>query len=66
MIINGAVGNTAAYRIGRPGQHESSPVSYACVRRISPARIAIQGIAVQTSNYAPEFGQRVAASSTSR
>ncbi len=55
MIINGAPSNTAAYRIEGLDNTDHT-VSYAIMQN-QPGADAVQEIAVQTSNYAPEFGQ---------
>jgi hypothetical protein len=58
MIVNGAPTNSAAYRV--EGQdftnHVTPPNSFAIMMNM-PGADAIQEMAVQTSNYAPEFGQ---------
>jgi hypothetical protein len=54
MIINGAPTNTAAYRLDGM-DNTNHTVSFA-VQENQPSGDAIQEIAVQTSNYAPEFG----------
>jgi hypothetical protein len=55
MIVNGATGNTAAYRV-EGLDNTNHTVSYA-LQENQPSADAIQEVAVQTSNYAPEFGQ---------
>ena len=55
MIVNGAPSNTAAYRI-EGLDNTNHTVNYA-LQENQPSSDAIQEIAVQTSNYAPEFGQ---------
>jgi len=55
MIVNGAPSNTAAYRI-EGMDNTNHTVSYA-LQENQPSADAIQEVAVQTSNYAPEFGQ---------
>ncbi len=55
MIINGAPSNTAAYRIEGLDNTDHT-VSYAIMQN-QPGADAVQEIAVQTSNYAAEFGQ---------
>lgn len=55
MIINGAPTNTAAYRIEGLDNTDHT-VSYAIMQN-QPSADAVQEVAVQTSNYAPEFGQ---------
>ena len=55
MVINGAPTNTAAYRL-EGMDNTNHTVSYA-LQENQPSADAIQEVAVQTSNYAPEFGQ---------
>src|SRR5215831_10015235 len=55
MIVNGAPSNTAAYRI-EGMDNTNHTVSFA-LQENQPSADAIQEVAVQTSNYAPEFGQ---------
>ena len=55
MIINGAPTNTAAYRIEGLDNTDHT-VAYAIMQN-QPSADAVQEMAVQTSNYAPEFGQ---------
>jgi hypothetical protein len=55
MVINGAPTNTAAYRL-EGMDNTNHTVSYA-LQENQPSADAIQEMAVQTSNYAPEFGQ---------
>src|ERR1035438_6441220 len=55
MIINGAPSNTAAYRIEGLDNTDHT-VSYAIMQN-QPSADAVQEMAVQTSNYAAEFGQ---------
>ena len=55
MIINGAPSNTAAYRIEGLDNTDHT-VSYAIMQN-QPGADAVQEIAVQTSNYAAEYGQ---------
>jgi len=55
MIINGAPTNTAAYRIEGLDNTDHT-VAYAIMQN-QPGADAVQEIAVQTSNYAAEFGQ---------
>ncbi len=55
MIVNGAPTNTAAYRI-EGLDNTNHTVAYAIMQNM-PNADAIQEMAVQTSNYAPEFGQ---------
>src|SRR5262249_40533120 len=54
MIINGAPSNTAAYRL-EGLDNTNHTVNYA-LQENQPSADAIQEIAIQTSNYAPEFG----------
>ncbi len=54
MIVNGAPSNTAAYRI-EGMDNTNHTVSFA-LQENQPSADAIQEVAVQTSNYAPEFG----------
>jgi hypothetical protein len=54
MIVNGAPSNTAAYRI-EGMDNTNHTVSFA-TQENQPSADAIQEVAVQTSNYAPEFG----------
>src|SRR5215469_4508489 len=55
MIVNGAPSNTAAYRV-EGLDNTNHTVSYA-LQENQPSPDAIQEVAVQTSNYAAEFGQ---------
>jgi hypothetical protein len=55
MIVNGAPSNSAAYRI-EGMDNTNHTVSYAIMQNM-PNADAIQEMAVQTSNYAAEFGQ---------
>jgi len=55
MIVNGAPTNTAAYRL-EGLDNTNHTVNYA-LQENQPSADAIQEVAVQTSNYAPEFGQ---------
>jgi hypothetical protein len=55
MIVNGAPGNTAAYRV-EGLDNTNHTVSYA-LQENQPSADAIQEVAIQTSNYAAEFGQ---------
>src|SRR5579871_5543719 len=55
MIVNGAPTNTAAYRV-EGLDNTNHTVSYA-LQENQPSPDAIQEVAVQTSNYAAEFGQ---------
>jgi hypothetical protein len=54
MVVNGAPGNTAGYRI--EGQDMTNHFVSFAVQEMQPSADAIQEVAVQTSNYAPEFG----------
>ncbi|HXP83931.1 MAG TPA: TonB-dependent receptor [Bryobacteraceae bacterium] len=55
MVINGTANNTAAMRVeGQDSRNNSPGVISSQVRQPSPD--AVQEVAVQTSNYAPEFG----------
>jgi Carboxypeptidase regulatory-like domain/TonB dependent receptor len=55
MIVNGAPSNTAAYRL-EGMDNTNHTVSFA-LQENQPSADAIQEVAIQTSNYAPEFGQ---------
>ncbi len=55
MIVNGAPSNTAAYRV-EGLDNTNHTVSYA-LQENQQSPDAIQEVAVQTSNYAAEFGQ---------
>jgi hypothetical protein len=55
MIVNGAPTNTAAYRI-EGMDNTNHTVAFAIMQNM-PNADAIQEMAIQTSNYAPEFGQ---------
>src|SRR5689334_13531257 len=55
MIVNGAPSNSAAYRV-EGLDNTNHTVSYA-LQENQPSADAIQEVAVQTSNYAAEFGQ---------
>ena len=55
MIVNGAPTNTAAYRV-EGMDNTNHTVNYA-LQENQPSADAIQEVAVQTSNFAPEFGQ---------
>ncbi|MBZ5673105.1 MAG: TonB-dependent receptor [Acidobacteriia bacterium] len=55
MIVNGAPSNTAAYRV-EGLDNTNHTVNYA-LQENQPSADAIQEVAVQTSNYAAEFGQ---------
>src|SRR5215471_6075857 len=54
MVVNGAPSNTAGYRI--EGQDMTNHFVSFAVQEMQPSADAIQEVAVQTSNYAPEFG----------
>ena len=54
MIINGAPTNTAAYRV--EGLDNTNHTVAFALQENQPSADAIQEVAVQTSNYAPEFG----------
>jgi hypothetical protein len=55
MIVNGAPTNTAAYRL--EGLDNTNHTVAFALQENQPSPDAIQEVAVQTSNYAPEFGQ---------
>ncbi len=55
MVVNGAPNNTAAYRL-EGLDNTNHTVSFA-LQENQPSADAIQEVAVQTSNYAAEFGQ---------
>ena len=55
MIVNGAPSNTAAYRV-EGLDNTNHTVSFA-LQENQPSADAIQEVAVQTSNFAAEFGQ---------
>jgi hypothetical protein len=55
MIVNGAPSNSAAYRL-EGLDNTNHTVSYA-LQENQPSADAIQEVAIQTSNYAAEFGQ---------
>ena len=54
MVVNGAPTNTAAYRL-EGLDNTNHTVSFA-LQENQPSADAIQEVAIQTSNYAPEFG----------
>src|SRR5207253_8836920 len=54
MKINGAPSNTTAYRI--EGMDATNNLSVGFTASVQPSVDAIQEVAVQTSNYAAEFG----------
>src|SRR6185312_7643312 len=55
MVVNGAPANTAAYRV-EGLDNTNHTVNYA-LQENQPSADAIQEVAIQTSNYAAEFGQ---------
>src|SRR5437773_9159688 len=55
MIVNGAPNNTAAYRV--EGLDNTNHTVAFALQENQPSPDAIQEMAVQTSNYAAEFGQ---------
>jgi hypothetical protein len=58
MIVNGAPTNTAAYRIeGLDAANHVTPPNNFAIQQGQPSADAVQEMAIQTSNYAPEFGQ---------
>ncbi|HTA44929.1 MAG TPA: TonB-dependent receptor [Bryobacteraceae bacterium] len=58
MIVNGAPTNTAAYRIeGLDATNHVTPPNNFAIQQGQPSADAVQEMAIQTSNYAPEFGQ---------
>ena len=54
MIVNGAPSNSEAVRI--EGQNMTNHFVSFAVQEYQPSSDAIQEVAIQTSNYAPEFG----------
>ena len=54
MVINGAPTNTAAYRV--EGMDNTNHTVAFALQENQPSADAIQEVAVQTSDYAPEFG----------
>jgi hypothetical protein len=54
MIVNGAPNNTASYRL-EGMDNTNHTVSFA-LQENQPSADAVQEVAVQTSNFAPEFG----------
>src|SRR6516162_336652 len=54
MVVNGAPSNTAGYRI--EGQDMTNHFVSFALQEMQPSADAIQEVAVQTSNYSPEFG----------
>jgi hypothetical protein len=58
MIVNGAPTNTAAYRLeGLDFTNHVTPPNNFAIQMNQPSPDAVQEMAIQTSNYAPEFGQ---------
>ena len=58
MIVNGAPTNTAAYRLeGMDFTNHVTPPNNFAIQMNQPSADAVQEMAIQTSNYAPEFGQ---------
>jgi Carboxypeptidase regulatory-like domain len=58
MIINGAPTNTAGYRLeGLDFTNHVTPPNNFAIQQGQPSADAVQEMAIQTSNYAPEFGQ---------
>ncbi|HLK48337.1 MAG TPA: TonB-dependent receptor [Bryobacteraceae bacterium] len=58
MIVNGAPNNTAGYRIeGLDFTNHVTPPNNFAIQMNQPSPDAVQEMAIQTSNYAPEFGQ---------
>jgi Carboxypeptidase regulatory-like domain/TonB dependent receptor len=58
MIVNGAPTNTAGYRLeGLDFTNHVTPPDNFAIQQGQPSADAIQEMAIQTSNYAPEFGQ---------
>ncbi|HEY7386886.1 MAG TPA: carboxypeptidase regulatory-like domain-containing protein, partial [Bryobacteraceae bacterium] len=58
MIVNGAPTNTAGYRLeGLDFTNHVTPPNNFAIQMAQPSADAIQEMAIQTSNYAPEFGQ---------
>src|SRR5438046_7359437 len=53
--VNGMEGNSSALRV--EGQDATATVSLGQIAQTSPSVEAIQEVAVQTSNFAAEFGQ---------
>ena len=54
MIVNGAPSNTASYRV--EGQDATNHTVSFALQEVQPSADAIQEVAIQTSNYAAEFG----------
>jgi hypothetical protein len=58
MIVNGAPTNSAGYRLeGLDFTNHVTPPNNFAIQQSQPSADAIQEMAIQTSNYAPEFGQ---------
>src|SRR5215471_12835774 len=58
MIVNGAPTNSAGYRLeGIDFTNHVTPPNNFAIQQSQPSADAIQEMAIQTSNYAPEFGQ---------
>ena len=55
MIVNGAPTNTAGYRV--EGLDNTNHTVAQAIQENQPSADAVQEVAVQTSNYAAEFGQ---------
>ena len=54
MVVNGAPGNTQSMRI--EGQNMTNHFVNFALQEFQPSADAIQEVAIQTSNYAPEYG----------
>jgi hypothetical protein len=54
MVVNGAPNNTASYRV--EGQDATNHTVSFALQEVQPSADAIQEVAIQTSNYAAEFG----------
>ena len=58
LIVNGAPTNSAGYRLeGLDFTNHVTPPNNFAIQQSQPSADAIQEMAIQTSNYAPEFGQ---------
>ena len=58
MIVNGAPNNSAGYRLeGMDFTNHVTPPNNFAIQMNQPSPDAVQEMAIQTSNYAPEFGQ---------
>ena len=58
MIVNGAPNNSAAYRLeGLDFTNHVTPPNNFAIQMNQPSPDAVQEMAIQTSNYAPEYGQ---------